>query len=312
MKTIFMGTPEYVMPSLEALYEETEVIALFTGPDRRGGRKNLSIIPKPKEFAETHHIRIFQPTHFNDEVMGGIESLKPDLLVVNAYGFILPQKVLDTPKLAAINLHGSLLPKYRGASPIQSSLIHGDQVTGITAQIMAEKMDAGDIIHQVTTQIDEDDDYNTLSYRLSLLSASCLRDVIAFYKDNQVIRKAQNHSDASYCKKIKKEEGLIDWTDSYETLSHKIKAYIHWPQSYTYYKNKKIIIHKVQKADDTMGSSPGSIKQFSKQGIIIQCGDGSIRILSLQLENKKVMDYKAFLNGHHWNIKDSLSRNPME
>ncbi len=307
MKTIFMGTPDYAMPSLEALYEETEVIAIFTGPDRRGGRKNQSIIPKPKVFAETHQISLFQPPHYDDEVMGVLESLKPDLLVVNAYGFILPKRVLEAPRLASINLHGSLLPKYRGASPIQSSLIHGDNETGITAQIMAEKMDAGDIIHQVTTQISEDDDYNTLSYRLSLLSASCLRDVIAFYKDNKVIRKAQNHGDATYCKKIKKEDGLIDWTDSCETLSHKIKAYIHWPQSYTYYKDKKIIIHKVQKVDDTNDSPPGSIKQFSKQGIIIQCGDGSISILSLQPENKKVMDYKTFMNGNHWKVKDVLN-----
>ncbi len=312
MKTIFMGTPEYVMPSLEALYEETEVTAIFTGPDRRGGRKNRSIIPKPKEFAETHQISLFQPGHYDDEVIGVLESLKPDLLVVNAYGFILPKRVLNVPRLAPINLHGSLLPKYRGASPIQSALIQGDKETGITAQIMAEKMDAGDIIHQVTTQISEDDDYNTLSYRLSLLSASCLRDVITFYNNNQVIGKAQNHSDATYCKKIKKEDGLIDWTDSYETLSHKMKAYIHWPQSYTYYKNKKIIIHKVQKADDTMDSPPGFIKQFSKQGIVIQCGNGSLRILSLQAENKKIMDYKAFLNGHSWIVNDSLSRDSRE
>ncbi|MDH4128931.1 MAG: methionyl-tRNA formyltransferase [Spirochaetota bacterium] len=309
LKTIFMGTPEYVIPSLELTYNNSDLLAVFTAPDRKGGRGNNFIILKPKEFAQTYNIPVYQPNSLKDsKIVNILQDLTPDLLIVNAYGFILPKTILEIPKLAPINLHGSLLPKYRGASPIQSALVNGDKETGITVQIMNEKLDEGDIIYQLKTPIDEDDDYISLSNKLSKLSADCVRDVIKLFEEKKINPIVQA-SGASYCSKIKKEDGIINWADSFEIISNKMKAYINWPQSYCYYEKKKIIIHKISLVNDSKEYNPGTIVQVNKNGIFVQCGSGLINILMLQPEGKKPMNYLSFLNGHKWEINKVLASN---
>lgn len=307
-KSIFMGTPEYAMPSLQALHEESDILAIFTSPDKPTGRGKKIIPPKPKLFAVDNHIPCYQPKSFknNIEIINTIKNLNPDLIIVVAYGFIFPKEVLQAAKISSINLHGSILPKYRGASPIQSALINNDSKTGITAQIMSEKLDEGNIIHILQTNIEENDDYITLSYRLSLLSASCIRDIFALYNKNQITPYPQNNSEASFCTKIKKEDALINWSESNQVIINKIKAFIHWPQCYTHYNNTKINILKAEKIHLPISKLPGTIIQFDKEGIIIQCGEGHLKILELKQENKKPMDHKSFLNGHKWDINTML------
>ncbi len=307
LKTIFMGTPDYVLPSLQTLYEHSDICAVFTGQDKVGGRGKKVIVPKPKQFAQEHNIPLFQPKTFKDnQIIEKINSFDYDLLIVNAYGFILPDAILATPKLAPVNLHGSLLPHYRGASPIQSSLLHGDKETGITAQIMTKELDAGDIIHIVKTAIKDDDDYVSLSARLSKLSAQCLEEVLELFAADKVVKTPQNSAEAGFCKKIKKEHGVINWQDPCQTILQKIKAYIYWPQSYTYYNDMKIIIHKIECLDTAADNVAGTIIQADKRGLIIQCGQGLAKIINLQPQGKKIMDYRSFLNGYRCQINEKF------
>lgn len=311
-KSVFMGTPDYVMPSLEAVNEESNLLAVFTGPDRKGGRGNKIIIPGPKQFAESHNIPFHQPETYknNPDIIEELKKLEPDFLIVNAYGFILPQAVLDIPKIAPINLHGSLLPQYRGASPIQEALLNGDEETGITAQFMEFKLDSGDILHQVKTKIEEEDDYESLSYRLSLLSASCIRDTIHFYENGEINKVPQDDEKATFCSKIKKEDGLINWSLTTKKIMGKMKAFSHWPQCYSYFNGLKVTFKKLKFHDNSQEAEPGTLCQFDKKGMMIQCGDGTIEVLELQPEKKKAMDFKSFFNGHKWNLGDKFSSRP--
>ncbi len=309
LKTIFMGTPNYVMHTIKALYENSELLGIFTGADKLSGRGKKLNITGPKSFALKHDIPVFQPNTFkgNHGVENQIKLLEPDLIVVNAYGFILPNNILSIAKLASVNLHGSILPKYRGASPIHYAILNGDKSTGITAQIMVQQLDAGDIIHKIETPIYDEDDYYSLSERLSLISAECIKDVLSLFIDNRIIRVPQDHNEVSFCKKITKVDGIINWNDEAKTILNKVRAYIKWPKSITYYKGKKIIIHKLAIVDKSSDKKPGTIIKADKHGLYVQCRGGMISILSLQLEGKKELDFISFLNGNHWKVYEELT-----
>ena len=310
-KTVFLGTPDFVLPTIEYLHKETELVGIVTGPDRHGGRGNKVIIPEPKKFAIENKIPFYQPDTLKEgDVVEQLLKIDCDIFIVYAFGFILPKKVLDIPKLAPINLHGSLLPKYRGASPIHAALLNGDTESGITAQIMVEKLDAGDIVYQIKTPINDDDDYESLNHRLSLLAVDCLKDVFSQCSADNMNRTAQNKDEVSICRKIKKEAGIINWENSYESIYRQIRAYSHWPHSYTYHGTMQVTIHEIEKGDDTTDHHPGEIIKADKSGLFVQCGTGVVQIINLQPQGKKAMDYKSFLNGHKWKTGDQFQLKP--
>ncbi|MDH5682384.1 MAG: methionyl-tRNA formyltransferase, partial [Spirochaetota bacterium] len=186
------------------------------------------------------------------------------------------------------------------ASPIQASLLNGDSETGITAQYMSERLDEGDIVLQLKTPIEPEDDYYSLSDRLSQLSADCILEVLRLYEENRVVRQPQDSARATFCHKIKKEDGAIQFNETYKSIVNKMKAYAKWPLCYAYQGKKKVIIHKVEWLGESQEGEPGIIVQANKQGLHVRCGDGVMAILMIQPESKKVMDYKSFLNGHSW------------
>ncbi len=302
-RTIFMGNPDIAVPSLIKLIELTDCVAVYTGKDKVKGR-GRKILPTPvKKTALEYSIPVNQPDNFkNPDIINHMKSYNPDFIVVMAYGFILPKKVLEIPKIAPINLHGSVLPKYRGASPIHQTLLNRDEKTGITAQYMTKKMDAGDILHIEEIEVSPVDNYLSLSQKMSYKASICLEKVLIKYKQNEIVKNPQNEDDASYCTKIKSEDGLINWCDDANKIIGEIKAYFNWPHSWTYYNDDKIIIKDgYYKSDEKIGL-PGEILKADKNGLDIQSGNGIVSIVKLQQEKRKPLYYKDFLNGYKFII----------
>lgn len=293
-----MGTPKIAIPTFKKLIELTDCITVYTGQDKIQGR-GRKYTPTPiKQIALENSIHIEQPSTFKDvNVIDKLKTYNPDFIVVMAYGFILPVKVLNIPNIAPINLHGSILPSYRGASPIHQALLNNDKKTGVTAQFIVKKMDAGDILHIKEIDIEEEDNYESLSEKIANASALCIEELIEKYKNGEVKQKPQDEMKISYCKKIKIEDGLINWNKSADRINGEIKAYYTWPHSYSYYEGKKIIFKKAMVLNCEETHKPGQVIQADKNGLHIQTGDNVISILELQLEKKKVLDYKNFLNG---------------
>lgn len=317
LNTLFMGTPEYSMPTLKILYDHSNLKAIISSPDKIGGRGHKVLTPPPVEYAIQNQIPFLQPGTYKDnpKIIEDIQQFQPDLLIVIAYGFILPQGVLDIPKIGSFNLHASLLPKYRGASPIQAALLNGENETGVTLQKMVFKMDAGDIVLKKAIPIEENDDYITLSDKLSRLSASCLKESLLLFETNSISYTPQKEEEATYCKKIQKEDGTIDWYKSAKDIFNQIRALKQWPVAYSFIKNKKIFFHKSQLIKDKEANEhtlpfdpklakPGQVIKSDKSGLYIKTGQGIISVLELQAEGKKILTYKDFLNGFPLQAKD--------
>jgi methionyl-tRNA formyltransferase len=307
-KTIFMGNPEISIPSLIKLIEMTNCVAVYTGQDKVKGR-GKKILPTPvKKTSVEYSIPVQQPETFkNTDIIRKLEEYEPDFILVMAYGFILPKKVLDIPRIAPINLHGSILPKYRGASPIHQALLNRDKKTGVTAQYMVKRMDAGDILHIEELDILPDDNYLTLSQKLADLSSVCLEKVLIKYHNGEIKPIPQDENKASYCSKINAEDGHIDWSKSCEKIIGEIKAYYSWPHSYTYYNGDKLIIKDAKYKSNQNVASEGEIIKADKTGLDIQTGDGILSIIEIQQEKRKPLYYKDFLNGYKLEIGKKFS-----
>lgn len=305
MKIIFMGTPDFAVPSLEKLISSNhEVIAVFSQPDKPVGRKQIMTPPPVKECALKHNIPVYQPQTFKDnESIELVKSLSADIIVVVAYGKILPESVLDAPPYGCINVHASLLPKYRGAAPIQWSVINGDTKTGVTIQQMAEGVDTGDILLVRKTQIDINETSEELFDKLSYIGADALIDCIVNI-DNLVPEK-QDESQATYAQKITRELSPIDWSKSALEVHNLVRGLQTWPCAVTKLNGKNIKIHKTALSSVT-GNKYGCVVD-NKNVITVCCGDGKcVDILSLQAEGKKKMDTKSFLLGNSIEINAVL------
>lgn len=304
MRIVFMGTPDYATTILKEILQNRgfKVVAVVTQPDKPVGRKQILTPPDVKKFLldNGYDTLIYQPNDLNDEkFIKKIKDLNLDFIVVAAYGKILPKKILDI--CPSINLHASLLPKYRGASPIQNCLLNGDSITGITAMLMDEGLDTGDILGFMITKIKKDDNAVTLFKKLSIMAAKLTIYVLENFNSIKALR--QNSVDATYCKKIEKEDGRVDFLDA-RAIFNKYRAFISWPGIYL---KSGLKLKKIDLIDTFSKNKEGKILEFTNRGVIIGCKKGKIEIIEVQLPSKRAMDIFSFLRGRRLGIGDYLS-----
>ena len=297
MRIIFMGTPEFAAPTLKALIDSGDnIVAVISQPDRPKGRGH-KLSPTPtKLLAEEHNIPVLQPEKIKtEEFLNEIRALSPDLIVVAAYGKIIPAPLLNLPPLGCINVHPSLLPRYRGASPINGAVLSGDKETGVTIMQLDEGMDTGDILLQRKIAIEDQDTSETLSSRLSAVGAELLINTISRLKEGALEPRKQDDSIASYTHMLKKEDGLINWSKSAHEIRNLIRGMLPWPGAYTHLADKTLKIYRAELGES--GGHPGEVLSSPKGVLEVGCGEGSLLITELQIEGGKRLDAKSFLTG---------------
>jgi methionyl-tRNA formyltransferase len=296
MKIAFFGTPQFAAENLKALIAdpEIEIVAVFSQPDKKIGRKQELKAPAVKEVALQYNIPVFQP-ETREELLEQSLKIDADFFVVIAYGMIMDQKTLDQPKIAAINVHASILPKYRGASPIQAAILNGDKKTGITIMKMVAKLDAGPSYQIDELNIDSSDNFETLSAKLEELSSKALP--VALKKINkETTPTPQNNKEATYCGKISKEDGEIDWNKSSQEIINQIRAYTPWPGAFTKIEGKTLKILKAHIGEEC--PQPIGHLTISKNTLKFTTRDKYIHPEEVQLEGKRAMNTQEFLNGY--------------
>lgn len=296
MNIVFMGTPDFAVPSLEALAqsEKYNVKAVYTQPDKPVGRKRILTPPDVKVCAEKYNIDVFQPTTFKDEaVVEELKAFAPDVIVVIAYGKILPKTVLDIPKYGCVNIHGSLLPKLRGAAPIQRAVIDGEEETGVTSMLMDVGLDTGDMLIKESVKILPDETAGELFDRLSKLGTKVLFETLEKIENGTVTREKQDDSLSTYAAMLSKEESVIDWNLSAKSVHNKVRGMNPWPVAVTVFKGKKLKIFKTKVCEKN--GTPGKVISVSPP--IVACGEGSVELLEVQLEGKKLMSAADFFRG---------------
>ncbi len=301
MRIVFMGTPDFAEESLRALLEAGEdVVAVFTQPDKPRGRGMRESFSPVKALAAERGIPVYQPVTFKDGAATELlRTLAPELLVVVAYGRILPQAFLDVAKYGSINVHGSLLPKYRGAAPIQWAVLNGDKTTGVSVQYMAAAMDAGDVIASRETEIGEFETSGELFDRLKTLGAELLVETVRKIASGDVVRVPQNEADATYTKMLHKEMCPIDWNKSPREIVKHICGLDPWPVATAELDGVSFRVFGAEYTDTKTALAPGKIVSAGKAGIEVACGDGqTLRITEIQAAGKKRMSAAAFLLGH--------------
>ncbi len=313
MNIIFFGSAQFAAPSLKAIITGGHKIScIVTQPDRQRDR-GLHLEGTPvKAVASESGIQIYQPEDINsNEAIKFLKGLKPDLFIVISYGQILSRSVLDIPKIFAINAHASLLPKYRGAAPINWAIIRGEKNSGVSIIKMTEKMDAGPIIAQKLINIENEDTAVTLEGKLSLLAAKTLLDTLEPIKTNNYNLINQVENMVSFAPKLKKEDGLINWNKSACEICNLIRGVINWPGAFTYYKGKLLKIYKARVSSQVRefaSSNPGEILEASKEGIVVFTGKGNIIIEELQIEGKRRMKVEEFIAGHKISVGEILGK----
>ncbi|NCO83959.1 MAG: methionyl-tRNA formyltransferase [Nitrospirae bacterium CG_4_10_14_3_um_filter_44_29] len=303
MAIVFFGTPLFAVASLKALIQAGEEIsAVVTQPDKKKGRGHLLSHPPVKEFSVKNGLNVLQPEKINDAAfLNELSSIKPELIVAAAYGRILTEDILRLPALGCINVHASLLPKYRGAAPIARAIINGEKKTGITTMLMDKGLDTGDILLQKEIEIETDDTTETLSGKLSELGASLLLETISGIKDGSLKPQKQS-GDATYAPSIKRKDGLINWAKTAAELYNFVRAMRPWPGAYCYLNREMIKLIRVNAIEGP--GTPGRIEKAHGGEFIAGTGSGLLSIIELQPQNKQVMPAKAFLSGR--NIKEGM------
>jgi len=300
MKIVFMGTPDFAVGALEALVQAGhDILLVVTQPDRPKGRNSQPVFPPVKECALKYHLPVFQPERIKrPEAVEELKKYQADVFVVAAFGQILSQEILDMPNQGCLNIHASLLPKYRGASPIQHVIIEGENTTGITVQMMNAGIDTGDILYSREISIDDTDNYETLHNKLMVLGGECIVETLEAMKQEKLSRTPQDDSQSSYAPIIKKEMGELDFSKRSEEIDRLIRGLTPWPSAYTFYKGKQLKIWNVKpQQEDFIGAMPGEIVKVEKDCLVIACGKGSLIVYELQLEGKKRMSCHDFLLG---------------
>ena len=300
MRVIFMGTPDFAVPSLEALLTKHEVVLVVTQPDKPKGR-GKKMVPTPvKACALEHGIPVLQPEKVKEpEFVEQLRSYEPDLIAVTAFGQILSEPILEMPKYGCINVHGSLLPKYRGAAPMQWSIIDGEKVTGITTMYMAKGLDSGDMLLKAEVEITDEDTFATIHDKMAVTGANLLLDTLDQLEAGTLERIPQDHDAATYAPMITKETGHIDWSKNRQDIINLIRGLNPVPAAYTIYEEEVLKIFGASLSDVQADSAAnGEIVAVVKKGFVVKCGDGCLLITEVQARGGKRMMSDAYLRGH--------------
>ena len=298
LRLVFMGTPEISAYVFERMIEAGyHFVGLVAQPDHPVGRKGLLEKVPTKVVAEKYNIPVFQPIKIRDDY-AFIDEIKPDLVITLAYGQIVPQGFLDKVPMGCLNLHGSLLPKLRGASPIQTALINGEKVTGVTLMEMVKAMDAGRMYAKKEVIIDEEDNSTSLFNKIKIAAADLILEALPLYIKGELKGEPQNEEEVTFCSLIKPEQEKLDLSLPAKSLIGWIRGLSDEPGSYLYLNNLKLKIYKAQIVNDLKDHQVGEILKADKNGLVFQAKDGQIAILELQKEGKKRMDYRSFINGN--------------
>ncbi len=309
MKIVFLGSAHFATPALDILIKAGhKILGVVTQPDKKKGRHLHLGVTDVKALALQAGLKVFQPEDINSSTsVELLKSLNPDLFIIVAYGQILSQEVLDIPKIFALNIHASLLPKYRGAAPINWAIIRGEKATGVTIMQVIRKMDAGAIIMQKGIAIDQEDDAVTLESKLRDLGAELLLQSIRATKNKDYKLTPQDEHDVSIAPKLKKSDGLIDWSMTALELGNLIRGALPWAGAFTQYKGKLVKIYKARAvAGLDAGSQFGKVVDISKKGIAVSTGGALLVILELQLEGKRRMTAEEFISRHKISLKDKF------
>ncbi|RBP48832.1 methionyl-tRNA formyltransferase [Arenicella xantha] len=312
MKVIFAGTPEFAVAPLSALIDSHDVVAVFTQPDRRSGRGKKLSPPPVKRVAEQHNIPVFQPTSLKNEV-ANVQALNADIMVVVAYGMLLPQSILDVPALGCLNIHASLLPRWRGAAPIQRAIEAGDSETGASIMQMERGLDTGPVFQMRKIMIAPDETSASLHDKLAALGAEGIIETLTNLAENpKLVPTPQDHDQSCYAKKIEKHESIVDWNLSAAAIDRKARAFFPWPGCQTQHGDTRLRISdthpNVQDATVSQQSAPtpGTIIALDDDGISVACATGSLKIGTLQRDGSRAMPYKEFRNGYPLSVGDQL------
>lgn len=301
MNIVFMGTPDFAVPTLEMLIEEGHFIScVVTQPDKAKGRgKKLSMSPV-KEVALAHQLPVLQPERIkgDEAFLKHIQSLNPDVIIVVAFGQILPEAILTIPKYGCINIHGSLLPKYRGAAPIQWAILNEEAITGVTIMYMDKGMDTGDMLLKKEMPIEETDTYETLQNKMKQVGAMALKEAFPMILSGGKTREKQASHEASYAPMIEKSLGQIDWNTKTHTIDAKIRGLNPWPGGYTYYQDEIMKIWKAIPCVAYTQDKAGTILEVTKEGILVKTEDGGLLIQEIQMPNKKRLAVSEYIKGN--------------
>ena len=306
MRIVFMGTPDFAVASLRRLVADGhEVCGVFTQPDKPRNRNKVTFSPV-KEYALTQNLPVYQPLKMRDgEAEALVKQLAPELIVVAAYGKILPEEILNTPPYGSINVHSSLLPKYRGAAPINWAILDGEAETGVSIMYMAKELDAGDVILQKTTPIGEQEDAQTLTARLAELGAQALSEAVEALRNGTAGRTPQDASQQTYASMLSRDMSPIDWNRTARQINCQVRGLIPWPCATAELAGQRFKIYETVLGRET-DSAPGTILSAGKQGIEVACGDGrSLYLTQLQAEGGKRMAAAAYLLGHPMEISSN-------
>lgn len=300
LRIIFAGTPDFAASALSALVKsEHDIVAVYTQPDRPAGRGRKLRASPVKEVALKNDIPVLQPEHLKEtETQDTLRSFNADVMVVAAYGLILPQAVLDLPRLGCLNIHASLLPRWRGAAPIQRAIAAGDKESGITIMQMNAGLDTGDILHLTSTPISNKDSGGDLHDRLAEIGAHAILESLNILESAQLKPVVQDDALATYAHKLDKKEAIINWENSATEIERLVRAFNPWPVAFTYLNNKPLRIFQADIINEDSDQEAGTVLACDKKGINVSCGKGILRILKLQPSGSKAMDVAAFINGH--------------
>lgn len=301
MKIVFMGTPDFAVGALEALIDAGhDITAVVTQPDKAKGRSG-KLVPSPvKECALKYGIPVMQPVRIKTpEAVAQLKDYEADVYIVAAFGQILSQEILDIPKYGCLNIHASLLPKYRGASPIQHVIIDGEKETGVTIMRMDKGLDTGDMLYKKSVIIESTDNYETLHDKLMLIGGQAIVEALSLLEEGKLVKEKQNDSESCYAPLICKQMGRLDFTESAVVLDRLIRGVTPWPSAFTFYQGRQLKIWRAEPAEISCDgpAETGTVLKVDKESFLVACGQGAIRILEVQLEGKKRMSTHDFLLG---------------
>ena len=300
MKIIFAGTPEFALPVLQVLLDGShELVAVYTRPDRPSGRGQRLTESPVKRLASRFAIPVCQPGTLRDrDAQAAVDAFKADLMIVVAYGLILPPAVLTMPRLGCINVHASLLPRWRGAAPIQRAILAGDRETGVCLMQMEAGLDTGPVLASAACPIEPDDTGGRLHDRLSVMGAQLLKENLDRYARGELDPREQDDSQASYADKLEKAEAMIDWTMSAEQIARQVRAFNPWPVAETRYSGRQLRVWEARPVSISTQQPPGMVLGAGKSGIDVACGVGALRILAVQLAGARQVSSIDFINAH--------------